>query len=341
MSGQGTVLVTGGSGFIGGWCVVGLLKQGYTVRATVRDLSREAAVRAALAKAVDAGDKLSFFAANLTSDDGWDAAVEGCDYVLHVASPLGVSEPKDPNVLITPAREGAKRAVGAAIKHGVKRVVLTSSVAATSHDPSAADSVADETVWTDPAVKGVSAYSQSKTLAERAAWDLIAASGGKTTLATVNPALVLAPVLSNDYSESVQVVERLLNGRVPGLPRLGFNIVDARDVADLHIRAMTAPEAAGQRFIAAGQFAWMADIAAILRAKLGAEAAKVPTRKVPDVVLHLAALFDKDLGAVVGGLGKKHDFTSAKAQTLLGWKPRPMEETVLDTARSLIAAGIA
>ena len=340
MSGSGTVLVTGGSGFIGGWCVTGLLKQGYTVRATVRDLSREAAVRAALAKVVDAGDKLSFYAANLTADDGWDAAIEGCDYVLHVASPLGVSEPKDPNVLIVPAREGAKRAVGAAIKHGVKRVVMTSSVAATSHSPGLGDSIADETVWTDPKAKGVSAYSQSKTLAERAAWDLIAASGGPTTLATVNPALVLAPVLSNDYSESVQVIERLLNGRVPGLPRLGFNIVDARDVADLHIRAMTEPEAAGQRFIAAGQFAWMADIAALLREKLGAEAAKVPTRKVPDVVLRLAGLFDKELGSVVGGLGKKHDFSSAKAQQLLGWKPRPMEETVLDTARSLITAGI-
>jgi len=341
MSGQGTVLVTGGSGFIGGWCVIGLIKQGYTVRTTVRDLKREASVRASLAKAVDVGDRLSFFAADLMSDTGWDAAVEGCDYVLHVASPLGVAEPKDPNVLITPAREGAKRAVGAAIKHGVKRVVMTSSVAATSHDPGGGDSIADETVWTDPKAKGVSAYSQSKTLAERAAWDLIASAGDKTTLATVNPALVLAPVLSDDYSESVQVVERLLNGRVPGLPRLGFNLVDARDVADLHIRAMTAPEAAGQRFIAAGQYAWMADIAEILRAKLGAEAAKVPTRKVPDVVLRLAALFDKDLGAVVGGLGRKHDFTSAKAQTLLGWTPRPMEETILDTARSLIAAGLA
>lgn len=341
MSGQGTVLVTGGSGFIGGWCVVGLLKQGYTVRTTVRDLKREMSVRAALAKAVDPDDRLSFYAANLTSDDGWDAAVEGCDYVLHVASPLGVAEPKDPNELIIPAREGAKRAVGAAIKHGVKRVVMTSSVAATSHDPGGADSIADETVWTDPKIKGVSAYSQSKTLAERAAWELIASAGGKTTLATVNPALVLAPVLSNDYSESVQVVERLLTGRIPGLPRLGFNFVDARDVADLHIRAMTAPEAAGQRFIAANQYAWMADIAEILRAKLGAEAAKVPTRKVPDFVLHLAALFDRDLGAVTPSLGKKHDFTSAKAQSLLGWKPRSLEETVVDTARSLIAAGIA
>jgi nucleoside-diphosphate-sugar epimerase len=319
--------------------VIGLLQQGYTVRTTVRDLGREAGVRAALGKVVDTADKLSFYAANLTSDDGWDAAVGGCDYVLHVASPLGVAEPKDPNELIVPAREGAKRAVGAAIKAGVKRVVLTSSVAATSKAPGGPDSVSDETVWTDVAAPGVSAYSQSKTLAERAAWDLIAASDGSTTLATVNPALVLAPVLSGDYSESVQVIERLLSGRVPGLPRLGFNVVDARDVADLHIRAMTAPEAAGQRFIAAANFAWMADMAAILRAHMGAEAAKVPTRKVPDFVLRLASLFDKDLTAVTPSLGHRHDVTSAKAQSLLGWKPRSLEDTVLDTARSLIATG--
>jgi nucleoside-diphosphate-sugar epimerase len=339
MSGQGTVLVTGGSGYIGGWCVIGLLQQGYQVRATVRDLAREGAVRAALAKAVDAGDRLSFHAAELTSDAGWDAATDGCDYVLHVASPLGVAEPKNPDELIVPARDGARRAVGAAIKAGVKRVVLTSSVAATSH-AGGGDTLSDESVWTDLSKGKVSAYSQSKTLAERAAWDLIAATGGPTTLATVNPALVLGPVLSPDYSGSVQVIERLLSGRVPGLPRIGFNIVDARDVADLHIRAMTAPEAAGQRFIAAGEFAWMADLASLLRARLGEAAAKVPTRKVPDLVLRLASLFDKELGAVTPNLGLKHDFSSAKAQSVLGWRPRPLEETVLDCARSLIAAGL-
>lgn len=340
MSGSGTVLVTGGSGFIGGWCVIGLLQQGYVVRTTVRDLSREVAVRAALGKVVDPGNRLSFYAANLTSDDGWDAAVDGCDYVLHVASPLGVAEPKDPDELIAPARDGARRAVGAAIKAGVKRVVLTSSVAATSSSGSG-DSIADETVWTDPSAPKVSAYSQSKTLAERAAWALIEASGGSTTLATVNPALVLGPVLSGDFSDSVQVVERLLTGRVPGLPRLGFNIVDARDVADLHIRAMIAPEAAGQRFIAAGEFAWMADLAALLRARLCDQAAKVPTRKIPDFVLRIASLFDKDLEAVTPSLGQKHDFTSAKAQSLLGWRPRPLEDTVLDCARSLIETAAA
>jgi nucleoside-diphosphate-sugar epimerase len=245
MSGQGTVLVTGGSGFIGSWCVIGLLQQGYTVRTTVRSLGRESAVRAAIGKVMDPQDRLSFHAAELTTDAGWDAAASGCDYVLHVASPVAVSEPKNPDELIVPARDGTRRAVGAALEAGVKRVVLTSSVAAASPRASARESVSDETVWTDLDDPTVSAYARSKTLAERAAWDLIDASGGATTLATVNPSVVLGPVLSRDFSESVQAVQRLLSGRVPGLPRLGFSFVDVRDVADLHIRAMTAPEAAG------------------------------------------------------------------------------------------------
>ncbi len=336
MSDQKTVLVTGGSGYIGGWCVIGLLQQGYTVRTTVRDLAREAGVRAALGTVVDPGDRLSFFAANLTEDAGWDQAVEGCDYVLHVASPLGVPPPKDPNDLINPARDGALRALNAAIKAGVKRVVMTSSVASTSPPVGAPSGVSDETVWTDSDDVRHGGYPRSKTIAERAAWDLMASSGGATTLATVNPALVLGPVFGADFSDSVQLVQRLLSGKVPGLPRLGFNIVDVRDVADLHIRAMTNPAAAGQRFIAAGEFAWMGDIAALLRARLGDQAAKVPTRNAPDVLIRLAALFDRDLSAVTGSLGKRQEFTSAKAQSVLGWRPRPMAETTLDCANSLI-----
>ena len=335
---RGTVLVTGGSGYIGSWCVIGLLQQGYAVRTTVRDLRREGEVRSMVGRMVDPGNRLSVHALTLTSDDGWDAAAEGAEYVLHIASPLGVPPPKDPNDLIIPARDGAKRAIRAAIKAGAKRVVMTSSVAATSPDPKSPDGVSDETVWTVPDPRA-DPYAASKTIAERAAWELIATEGGATTLATVNPALVLGPVLGADFSDSVQVVQRLLSGKVPGLPRLGFNIVDVRDVADLNIRAMTDPAAAGQRFIAAGDFAWMADIAALLKARLGAEAAKVPTAKAPDFLIRLAALFDSDLKSVTSGLGRRKTFTSAKALDVLGWKPRPMEETVLDCARSLIAAG--
>jgi nucleoside-diphosphate-sugar epimerase len=316
-----------------------LLQHGYAVRTTVRSLGREGAVRAAIGKVVDPQDRLGFHVADLTADAGWDEAASGCDYVLHVASPVVAAEPKSPDELIVPARDGTRRAVAAAVKAGVKRVVLTSSVAAATPSADARDKVTDESVWTDLDDPTVSAYSRSKTLAERAAWDLIDASAGATTLATVNPSMVIGPVLSRDFSASVLVVERLLSGRVPGLPRLGFSFVDVRDVADLHIRAMTAPQAAGQRFIAAGDFAWMTDLAALLRARLGDAAGKVPTRKVPDLLVRLASLFDKDLASVTPRLGERRTFSSAKAQAALGWRLRPLEESVVDCARSLIATG--
>ena len=331
--------MSGGSGYIGSWCVIELLRRGYVVRATVRNLKSEAPVRAVIDALGHAHNALSFHAANLTSDEGWDEAVAGCDYILHVASPLAVAEPKDPETIIGPARDGALRVIGAGIKAGVKRVVMTSSVAATGLGYDTRDGLADETNWSDGEDVRIGAYARSKTIAERAAWDLIGSSGGTTTLATVNPTLVLGPVLSRDFSESIQVVERLMSGRIPGIPRLGFNIVDVRDVADLHIRAMTSDQAAGQRFIAAGHWAWMGEMAEMLRANLGAEAAKVPTRKAPDFLLRLVGLFDRDVGSVSGSLGRKRDFDSAKAQTMLGWSPRPTQDTVLDCARSLIAAG--
>jgi nucleoside-diphosphate-sugar epimerase len=334
-----TVLVTGGSGFIGSWCVIELLRRGYVVRATVRNLRSEAPVRAAINVLGHADNSLSFHAANLTGDEGWDEAVAGCDYVLHVASPLTVAEPKDPETIIGPARDGALRVIGAAIKAGVKRVVMTSSAAATGRGHDAPDGVGDETNWSDGEDVRLGAYARSKTIAERAAWDLVAASGGTTTLAAINPTLVLGPVLSRDFSDSVQVVERLMTGRIPGVPRLGFNVVDVRDVADLHIRAMTDAAAAGERFIAAGAWTWMSEMADMLRANLGADAAKVPTRRAPDFVLRLVGLIDREVGSVAGNLGRKHDFTSDKAQSMLGWRPRPAQDTVLDCARSLLAAG--
>jgi nucleoside-diphosphate-sugar epimerase len=338
---QETVLVTGGSGYIGGWCIITLLERGYRVRATIRSLGRADEVRRAIGTVVDPEDRLTFHAADLTADAGWDEAAEGAEFVLHVASPLGVPEPRDANDLIIPARDGARRAIRAAIKAGAKRVVMTSSVAAMSRGWTEPDGVSDESVWTNSDDVSAGAYPRSKTIAERAAWDLIAAEGGATTLAVVNPALVLGPVFSADYSDSVQVVERLLNGRVPGLPRLGFNIVDVRDVADLQLRCMTSNAAAGERFVAAGDYAWMADIAGLLRARLGAAASKVPTGKAPDILIRLAALFDRDLRSVTPGLGRRRTFSAAKADRLLGWKARPMDETVLDCANSLIEKGLA
>ena len=248
MKGPETVLVTGGSGFIGGWCLIRLLNQGYTVRTTVRSLARENSVRAALGKVVDVQDRLSFHAAELTSDAGWEVATSGCDFVLHVASPVTLSQPKNPDQLIAPARDGTRRVVEAAIKSGVQRVVLTSSVAAASRNANLVESVSDETVWTDLNDPSVSAYARSKTLAERMAWDLITSAGGATTLVTVNPSVVLGPVLSSDYSASVQVVERLLSGST-WYSQAWLQFCRRRDVADLHI----SDDRAGlDKFIAAG-----------------------------------------------------------------------------------------
>lgn len=330
-----TVLVTGGSGFIGGWCIIELLRRGYDVRTTVRSLAKEPAVRAAIAAEVDPGDRLAFFAAELTADAGWDAAVAGCDYVLHVASPLGTENVRDPDALIVPARDGALRVLRASVAAGVRRVVLTSSVAAVGG--SGTDEVRDETEWTDLSEPGVHAYRQSKTIAERAAWDFIAEQGGATELATVLPCVVLGPVLTRENLGSVQVVSRLIDGRLPGLPRIGFTIVDVRDVADAHIRAMTVPEAAGERFIVAAGFMWMAEIAALLRDRLGARAARVPRLRLPDFVPRLMSIFDPALRYVTAGLGRRNSWTSAKAQRILGWRPRPVEESVVDCAESLLA----
>jgi nucleoside-diphosphate-sugar epimerase len=331
-----TVLVTGGSGYIGGWCVVELLRRGYTVRTTVRSLAKEPAVRAMIAAEVDPGDRLSFYAAELTKDAGWDEAAAGCDYVLHVASPIGTDMPSDPDELIVPAREGALRALRAAAKAGVKRVVLTSSVAAAAGP---GDNITtDETVWTDPG--DPDAYRQSKMQAERAAWDFVAAHPA-LELVTVNPSMVIGPVLTPENMGSVQVVWRVLAGKLPGIPRLGFPLVDVRDVVDLHLRAMTMPEAKGERFIASTQFLWMSEIAAILRAGLGPRAPKVPKRNVPSVVIRLMSIFDRSLRRVTPGLGQKRQFSSAKAQRVLGWSPRPVEQSVIDCAESLIAKGAA
>jgi dihydroflavonol-4-reductase len=336
-SGQ-TVLVTGGSGFLGGWCVVELLRRGYSVRTTVRSLSREAQVRAAVGSEADPGDRLAVVAADLTRDEGWAEAVRGCDYVLHVASPFPPKQPKDPDELIVPAREGTLRVLRAGLDGGVKRIVVTSSVAAIRLADGNAPRPLDERDWTDPDSPGLTPYVRSKTIAERAAWELVRERGEEDRLAVVNPGAIIGPVLNDDLSYSLQAVQRLLEG-APGAPKLGFSVVDVRDVADLEIRAMTAPEAGGERFIAATQFLWMAEIGAVLRDRLGERASKVPTRTLPNVLVRGMALFDPGLRSVVGGLGKRTELTSEKARASLGWAPRPVEDTIAETGDSLIRHG--
>lgn len=338
----GLVLVTGGSGFIGAHCIIRLIDGGYQVRTTVRSVLREAQVRAMLrAGGCEAGDRLGFAEADLMRDEGWNEAAAGCDYVLHVASPLPVVQPKDENELIAPARDGALRVLRAARDAGVKRVVLTSSFAAIGYGRPPGGAVYTEADWTDT-TQPVAAYVKSKAIAERAAWDFIAREGNGLELATVNPVVVFGPVLGPDYSASVVVIRTLLEGKAPALPSLMFGVVDVRDVAYLHLLAMTRPEARGERFLAvSGDFMTVQDIALALKSGMGAAARKVPTRVMPNWLLRLGALFSPTLKAVAGPeLGKTRNASNAKARGILGWSPRPPEAALLATARSLIELGI-
>jgi len=334
-----TVLVTGGSGYLGSWCVIELLRRGYRVRTTVRDLAREPQVRATIGSEVDAGDQLAVLAADLHEDSGWEQAVAGCDYVLHVASPFPPAQPKDPDELIVPARDGTLRVLRASLDASVERVVVTSSVAAITGGQHADSGPLTEANWSDPDNPKLSPYARSKTIAERAAWDFVRERGEEGKLATVNPGAIIGPVLSEDRSFSLQAIERLLGG-TPGVPRIGFSFVDVRDVADLEIRAMTAAEAGGERFVAVESFLWFSEVAAILRERLGPDAAKVPTRSVPDLLVRGMAIFDPSIRSILGQLGKRTELSSEKARTRLGWAPRPTEETIVECARSLLDKGV-
>ena len=341
MSGE-LVLVSGGSGFLGAHCILALLEAGYRVRTTVRSSKREADVLAMLrAGGTEPGDALSFAHADLMADAGWPQAVAGCDYILHVASPFPPGVPKHEDDLIVPAREGALRVLRAARDAGVRRVVITSSFAAVgySQTPIAGRPFTEEN-WTNLADK-VSAYVKSKTLAERAAWDFIADQGGALELAVVNPVGIFGPVLGPDHSTSTDFIGRLLDGAMPGLPRMLFGVVDVRDVADLHLRAMINPAAKGERFLAiSGDFMTMLEISQTLKARLGDAASRVPTRVLPDWLVRLVGLFDGQAAQIVTELGKARNATSAKAMRLLGWAPRSREDALVATGESLIRLGL-
>ncbi|MGQ4350459.1 SDR family oxidoreductase [Streptomyces sp. SAS_275] len=332
------VLVTGGSGYIGSWCILALLDAGHSVRTTVRSLSREPELRAMLQRGGATPDApLQVVTADLTQDAGWQEAVQGCDAVLHVASPTLTTTPRSDDEMVTPAREGVLRVLRASRDAGVRRVVLTSAIGAIAYGHPDRDAPFTEDDWTNVDA-GIEPYQKSKTLAERAAWDFIRTRGKGLELATVNPTGVLGPVLGPDFSPSLGLIQHMLDGSMPVSLKFASGYVDVRDVADLHLRAMTDPAAAGQRFIAtSGRSLWVREVAAILHQRLGNRADSVPTREMPVWAARSLSLIKPELRPLRALLGKDLDATSEKARRLLNWKPRPIEDTIAETAESLLA----
>jgi dihydroflavonol-4-reductase len=317
------VLVTGGSGYVGTQLIAALLRDGRRVRATVRSLEREADVRAAVRRG-DADDSgLELVAADLTADEGWPAAAAGCEEVHHVASPIPYVQPKDPDDLIVPAREGVLRVLRAARDAGARRVVLTSSFAAIGYTPKPSHEFTEDD-WTDPDTPGLAPYPRSKAIAERAAWDFIEREGGETELVVVNPTFILGPTLTTQVRSSLQLTKAMLDGTMPVVRRQRFGVADVRDVADLHIRAMATPEAAGKRFLALadGPTISFLEMAQILRDRLGPLAERVPTEEAPGPELPPLIIHND------------------RAREELGWRPRPAETTIVETAESLRDLGL-
>jgi dihydroflavonol-4-reductase len=336
-----TVLVTGGSGFLAAHIILQLLAAGHDVRTTVRKPDRAADVLAMLRQGgAVSTDGVSFFVADLEADAGWAQAIEGCDYVLHVASPLPPQVPRDENELIVPAREGTLRVLRAARDAGVKRVVVTSSFAAIGYGHAPQPKPFDETDWTNVDGDDVQPYPKSKTLAERAAWDFIAREGGELELSVINPVAIFGPVLGTDYSSPIAMFRMLMDGSIPIAPKIYFGLVDVRDAADLHIRAMTSPLAKGERFIAAaGETMSLHEIAGVLRRRMGASAAKAPRFEAPNWLIRLLAIGVPRLSDVLPQLGMIRRSTGAKAVEKLNWSPRPNEEIIVATAESLLTLG--
>lgn len=340
MQNKSIVLVTGASGFIAGHCILALLKKGYAVRGTVRSRSQIEKCQALIKEHYPGNADIEYAIATLDSDEGWDAAVRECQYVLHLASPLPLEQPKEPNDLIIPARDGALRVLAAASRAGVKRVVMTSSQFAVYGSPLISEGyVYDEKDWTDLKNPTLTPYNQSKTTAERAAWDFIGRENS-IELATICPGLVCGPALEPRVNTSLEVVKRMMNGDFPLIPPVGYEIVDVRDVADLHLLAMEKPNGAGGRFMASAGFMWFHEIAATLRRDLGDSASRVSTRRAPAWLVRFLALFDPAIATIVPDLNQLKRVSHETSTKELGWIPRSPERAVIATAKSLLAYGL-
>ena len=339
-----TVLVTGASGFIAKHIVLELLKAGYYVVGSLRSESRRDEVRDAvrphLSSAAELDQRLRFVTLDLNKDDGWLEAMSGVDVLMHTASPLPMAQPQDENELVRPAVDGTLRALKAAHAAGVGRVVLTSSTAAVTHVARDTDTERfDESDWSDPSWPGITPYTKSKTLAERAAWDFVESKAPGMELTTINPCLVLGTPLDDHYGTSLRIVERLLRGRDPMLPKVGIGVVDVMDVARMHVRAIAATGTVGKRIIGAAEFMWLAEIAAILKAAHPHK--RIPMRTAPDILIRLIAIFDRTIRSIVPLLGRRQELENARARALLDIDFISAAESVRATARYIMERGLA
>lgn len=337
-----TVLVTGGTGFVGIHCILLLLQQGYKVKTTIRSINKKSKVLDMLeTQGIKPFDDLTFIEADLTDDKGWEDAVKNCTYVLHVASPIFLTLPKDENEMIRPAVDGALRVLKAAKKAGVKRVVMTSNFGAIGYSHKDPHTEITEKEWTDPNEKGLSSYNKSKVLAEKSAWDFIHKEGGDLELSVINPVAIFGPALGPDISSGFELIKGLVDGTMKRIPNLVMNIIDVRDVADLHIRAMTNPDAKDERFLAlAGGTLSMPQIALLLKNKLPDISQKVSTKKLPDWAVYLSAPFNPKARMLASMLRTSRNTSNAKAKKVLGWIPMATnEEAVLAAVESIITFG--
>lgn len=331
------VLVTDGFGYLGRWLVVALLREGYRVHAAVADPRWEAEIRAAIALHASAGDRLEIVAADVLGDAGWDRASAGCAFVLHNAAPTVVGRPRR-RELAQLAQQATRRVLDAADRAGAQRVVMT--VPALAALPSrGAPRCADERCWTDLEAVRLEPRAQVRILAERAAWAFVERSRGRMDVTALLAGSVHGPLLGADSPASAQLLECLLHGRVRRLPRLGFNVADVRDLAALHLRAMLHPDAADQRFLAAGEFLEVDEIATLLRARFPQYAARMPTRMVSRLDACLERLLGSGLQRLAPELCRHRDYDASKAARVLGWSARPARDSLIDAARSLILAG--
>lgn len=335
------VLVTGGTGFVGIHCILQLLQKGYLVRTTLRSLSRKEEVLEMLKEAgISPFGHLEFIEADLTSDTNWDNAVKACRYVLHVASPIHLRLPKHEDEMIRPAVDGALRVLKAARDAGVKRVVMTSNFGAVGYSHKDKNTLITEEAWTDPNEKGLSVYNKSKVLAELAAWKFMEREGGDLELSVINPVGIFGPSLGKSLSSGFELLKKVLDGSMKAIPNITLSIVDVRDVADLHLRAMVNPAAKGQRFLAlAGGVMSLPEIAEFLKVQLGDAARNISTKRMPDWVVRVAALFNPVAKNVVPQLGRYRNASNGKARMVLGWNPRANEEALIASAVCLLHLG--